>query len=165
MSIPVFARAGSFVPLLRNALSNTRQYSTEQLEIRYYPLGHAGEAEFDLYQDDGHTPQAFRRAMYQLLVLKATETDTDLELSFDKQIVGDFEGATYEHQLEIRIFGQKQPPQTVEVEAKALPYFATSAQMGQADYGWYYDAPQQAVVVRFVYLGVSTYHLKLSEKQ
>lgn len=64
--IPTFVRAGAFVPMVK-AVQNTSLYSTKKLQLHYYHDASVKESKGMMYDDDGKTPNAFRKGQYELL--------------------------------------------------------------------------------------------------
>ena len=64
--IPVFVKAGAFVPLSRN-LQNTRDYRVNTLELHYYHDAGVSNASGHLFDDDGTTADAYEHGAYALM--------------------------------------------------------------------------------------------------
>jgi alpha-glucosidase (family GH31 glycosyl hydrolase) len=64
--IPVFVRAGAFVPLI-DVIQNTEKYSTRTINLHYYHDRTVTKGRGRLYDDDGKTPDAFLKGEYTLL--------------------------------------------------------------------------------------------------
>jgi alpha-glucosidase (family GH31 glycosyl hydrolase) len=63
--IPVFVRAGAFIPLAK-VVQSTRDYSTRHIELHYYHDASVSAASGKLYDDDGETAQAWEQGKYEL---------------------------------------------------------------------------------------------------
>jgi alpha-glucosidase (family GH31 glycosyl hydrolase) len=64
--IPVFVRAGAFVPLAK-VVQTTRDYSAKQIDLHYYYDASAAQSSGKLYDDDGATASAFEQGKYELV--------------------------------------------------------------------------------------------------
>ena len=64
--IPVFVRAGAFIPMAK-LVQTTRDYSTKELDLHYYYDSSVPHSRGQLYDDDGLTSAAFEKGRYQLL--------------------------------------------------------------------------------------------------
>lgn len=64
--IPVFVRAGAFVPMIKT-IQNTGEYSTGNIELHYYHDAAVKQSSGKLYDDDGSTPNAFEQGKYEIL--------------------------------------------------------------------------------------------------
>jgi oligosaccharide 4-alpha-D-glucosyltransferase len=64
--IPVFVRAGAFVPMVQ-PVQSTRDYNTRQLELHYYHDAAVLSGSGKLYDDDGATPDAYAKGKYEIV--------------------------------------------------------------------------------------------------
>ena len=64
--IPVFVRAGAFIPLI-DVIQNTELYSTSAFKLHYYHDPSVTSSAGHLYDDDGKTPDSFAKQAYSLL--------------------------------------------------------------------------------------------------
>ena len=67
--IPVFVRAGSFLPLVHGAPPSLSASHSDTLAIHYYPAKFASKD--SLYWDDGKTRGAFEQGQYELIYMDA----------------------------------------------------------------------------------------------
>ncbi len=83
--IPVFVRAGSFIPMVE-PVQTTDIYSTKKLTLHYYHDSLITSSSGKLYDDDGHTPNAFEKGKYELLKFdsKFSSKELFIELSANK---------------------------------------------------------------------------------
>lgn len=65
-TIPVLVRAGAFIPQRRN-ITNAAHYSSKALELHYYHHPSVASASGKMYEDDGSTPNAHAKGLYELL--------------------------------------------------------------------------------------------------
>lgn len=73
-SIPVFARAGSFIPYWTPAgdMKNTGFYKPEDVTVRYYPSPSASS--YNWFEDDGESSTTIAKEQYEVLNFKASPT-------------------------------------------------------------------------------------------
>jgi len=73
-SIPVFARAGSFIPYWNPAgdLRNTSYYKPEDVTVRYYPSSTASS--YNWFEDDGESSTTISKEQYEVLNFQASAT-------------------------------------------------------------------------------------------
>lgn len=64
--IPVYVRAGSFVPMAPD-MQNTGEYSSARLHLHYYHDGSVKAAKGKLYDDDGATPDAYEKGKFEIV--------------------------------------------------------------------------------------------------
>lgn len=63
--LPVFVRAGAFVPLAQ-PMQSTEQFNARQIDLHYYHDASATHGRGQMYEDDGATPDAYRKGQYRL---------------------------------------------------------------------------------------------------
>ena len=64
--IPVFVKGGSFIPLAE-PVQSTDFYSTGKLEVHYYFDASVDSSEFVMYVDDGKTPDAWAKNLFETI--------------------------------------------------------------------------------------------------
>jgi oligosaccharide 4-alpha-D-glucosyltransferase len=64
--IPVFVRAGAFIPMTK-VVQSTRDYSSKNVELHYYHDRSVPAANGKMYDDDGETSGAFEQGKFELL--------------------------------------------------------------------------------------------------
>ena len=64
--IPVFVRAGAFIPLI-DVIQHTDSYSTRLFNLHYYHDATVKEGSGKLYDDNGKTPDAYQKGDYSIV--------------------------------------------------------------------------------------------------
>ncbi|GAB4327326.1 MAG: hypothetical protein Kow00127_20090 [Bacteroidales bacterium] len=64
--IPVYVRSGAIIPMVEPALT-TEDYSTEKLTLNLYLGTKSCSGDGMMYDDDGKTPDAYSKGMYELI--------------------------------------------------------------------------------------------------
>lgn len=72
--IPVFVRAGAFVPMAK-PMQSTQFYNDKELELHYYHDATITHSQGMLYEDDGLTANAFDQGKYRLYQFSSTYGD------------------------------------------------------------------------------------------
>ncbi|MCM1518765.1 MAG: DUF5110 domain-containing protein [Pseudoflavonifractor sp.] len=72
--LPMFARAGAFIPQAAYDMKNTGDYDTSRYSVIYYPRG--GESAFTMYEDDRTSAKSLDRNEYALVTFEGDDTDT-----------------------------------------------------------------------------------------
>lgn len=77
--IPVFVKAGSFIPTLPKDkfIRTTAEYNSGELAIHYYPS--SGVSEYSLFDDDGASKSSLASKKYELLNFKANPSNGGLD--------------------------------------------------------------------------------------
>lgn len=83
--IPVFVRAGSFIPMTQ-VIQNTRDYSSSRLELHYYHDAAVATSSGKLYDDDGETANAYEKGRYTLLHFKSVANKRKLSIHLSTQL-------------------------------------------------------------------------------
>ncbi|MCT4603237.1 MAG: DUF4968 domain-containing protein [Marinifilum sp.] len=84
-NIPVFVRGGSFIPMV-NGMRNTTEYSLKNFELHYYHDSSVKTSKGNLYNDDGETPMAFEKGMYEKLTFKSRLEDHRLNITISTDL-------------------------------------------------------------------------------
>ncbi len=63
--LPMFARAGAFIPTADYDMANTGDYRTDRYTVNYYPTN--GKSTYTLYEDDLASPTSLRDGAYRLI--------------------------------------------------------------------------------------------------
>lgn len=63
--IPVFVRAGAFVPMAAS-MQSTQFYQDKLLDLHYYHDASVAQGSGKMYEDDGQTPDAYAKSAYRL---------------------------------------------------------------------------------------------------
>ena len=64
--IPVFVRAGAFIPMIK-VIQSTDDYSSKNIELHYYHDAAVKQSSGTMYDDDGKTPNAYEKGEYEIL--------------------------------------------------------------------------------------------------
>jgi oligosaccharide 4-alpha-D-glucosyltransferase len=73
-NIPVFVKGGEFLPLLTEA-KQTKNYSIANFDMHFYADQKVRSSTYTLYNDDGNTPNAYEKGMYEVLNFEAKNSE------------------------------------------------------------------------------------------
>jgi oligosaccharide 4-alpha-D-glucosyltransferase len=112
-NIPVFAKAGSFIPMTK-PVTSTDYYDGGNYVVRYYP---AGKSTFVQYEDNGLDSKALSDGKYELITYQGTRESLQTTVSVSK--TGSWEGmpASRSMRFEIRM---NTMPSEVKVNGKTV---------------------------------------------
>jgi len=110
-NIPVFVRAGAFIPMVPE-IQSTKDYSSYTLILHYYHDASVGESEGFVYEDDGETMDAHLEDKYELLKFTSEYTDEKLQVSVRSEGFA-YEGKTPKRELQIVIHNLEKEPASV----------------------------------------------------
>lgn len=83
--IPVFVNGGSFIPKIKT-IQNTSEYSLENFDLHYYFDATMPSSSGELYNDDGATPNAYEKGVYELLTFYSHIAKNVLKINFNKEV-------------------------------------------------------------------------------
>jgi alpha-glucosidase (family GH31 glycosyl hydrolase) len=117
--IPVFVRAGSFVPM-KKGMMNTEDYNLNTFDLHYYADQSVKESEGQLYNDNGTTPGAVEKGKYELLRFQSERNNRSLELSVITQTGRDYKSSNKEINWVIHNITSK--PKRIKVGDDAIDF-------------------------------------------
>lgn len=83
--IPTFVRGGSFIPMIKS-IQNTSQYSLENFDLHFYFDENVSTSSGKLYNDDGTTPNAFEKGLYEKLNFTSSNSGKTLTIKLSTEI-------------------------------------------------------------------------------
>ncbi|MDE2427621.1 MAG: DUF5110 domain-containing protein [Burkholderiales bacterium] len=113
--IPVFVRAGAFIPM-SPPMQNTSQYSTRELVLHYYHDPKVSQSSGKLYDDDGVTAAAYEHGAYAMLHFDSALHRDQLTIRLSEQ-----RGAAYAAQdrhVQLAIHNVQHKPRQVSVHGR-----------------------------------------------
>jgi alpha-glucosidase (family GH31 glycosyl hydrolase) len=132
--IPVFVRAGSFVPMAK-LVQSTVDYSSKHIDLHYYHANSIGESKGNLFDDDGVTPEAFENGNYEMVNFTSHTNKKTLEIRFESEKGESF--AAVNREFELIIHNIAKQPKKVKLAGK------------KADHNWNAQKKLLSVKVKF----------------
>jgi oligosaccharide 4-alpha-D-glucosyltransferase len=83
--VPTFVKGGAFVPMTTK-IQNTESLRSDAIIVHYYFDETVCCSAFDLYEDDGKTPDAYSKGKYKILHLSQQTKHNKLSLIFTSEI-------------------------------------------------------------------------------
>lgn len=129
--LPMFVRAGSFIPQYMRPIENVTQYDPAFLTVKYFP----GEetSEYTLFDDDRRDPESLERGNYALTYFTGTPTAGGYDITMESR--GEYPGMPALRQIDLQIVGTGKPA-SVKIDGETL---AASA--------WSYDRATRTLTV------------------
>ncbi|KQV54053.1 glycosyl hydrolase [Duganella sp. Root336D2] len=115
--IPVFVRAGAFVPLAK-VVQTTRDYSTRQVELNYYYDASAGATSGKLYDDDGATANAYEQGKYEIAHFAGVASATGVEIGIETEVGKAWQPVARTYALKVHNVASR--PRSVKLDGKAV---------------------------------------------
>ena len=88
-NIPTFVRGGSFIPMIKT-IQNTSEYSLSNFDLHYYYDDKTKFSFGKIYNDDGKTPNAFEKEMFEILHFESTLTNKKAVLKLYNELGKNF---------------------------------------------------------------------------
>ncbi|HEX9171352.1 MAG TPA: DUF5110 domain-containing protein, partial [Telluria sp.] len=117
--IPVFVRAGAFIPMAK-VVQSTRDYSTRHIDLHYYHDASIKSASGKLYDDDGETAHAYEQGKYELVRFTGKSGDGKLEIGLQTETGKQFKPVARTFALKVHNVAVK--PRAVSIAARAVPF-------------------------------------------
>jgi alpha-glucosidase/oligosaccharide 4-alpha-D-glucosyltransferase len=127
-NIPVFVRAGAFVPLAK-VVQSTRDYSTRQIDLHYYHDASVPEASGKLYDDDGETAHAFEQGKYEIVRFASKAGGGKLEISVNTETGNQARPLARAFALKVHNVGAKPRGVTIDGRKAAFTWDAKRKQL------------------------------------
>ena len=116
-SIPTFVRGGSFIPMAK-PMQSTKTYNGSVLELHYYFDKDVGNSDYQMYNDNGSTVNAFENGNYETLEFKSESNQRYLEFEFNAEIGERFSSET--KQIELVIHNISKTPKTIKIGSQKV---------------------------------------------
>ncbi|MCX4368087.1 MAG: DUF5110 domain-containing protein [Duncaniella sp.] len=120
--LPLFVRAGSFIPTADYKMDNTGDYRTDRYTINYYPT--SGLSTYTLYEDDLTSPSSLESGNYRLVTFSGQASDTYINIKV--ATTGHIEGSADNKRLTFVVHRIMSRPASVTAGGKNVK-------------GWRYD--------------------------
>ena len=122
-TLPMFVRAGAFIPLADYKMDNTGDYRSDRLLVKYFPLEGVASS-FTMFDDDRTSPASLVNGDYTLLTFKGSDTETAITINLSAE--GTYAGAPAGREI------------TFEIKATNHP--TSVSYLGKRVKGWKYNA-------------------------
>lgn len=147
--IPVFIKAGAFVPMIGD-IRSTRDYSSKALTLHYYNDASITDAAGQMYEDDGKTPYARERGSFEMLNFAAKVTDRALRLTLGRERHQPYDGQPAARTVELVVHNWPKAPQAVTVDGVALAPLAP-ATLGSMAAGYRYSPATHVLTIHLAW--------------
>ena len=148
--LPLFVRAGAFIPLCMQPIENTAQYDPQLLTVRYFPS--AEKTTYTLFDDNRLSPTSIEDGQYRLTTFTGRRTAKETEISLEGN-GGSYASAPEVQMMTLEIEDVDARPRKVSVEGVAGVGRLAEAASPKAirQYGWSYDAASRRLTVKFAW--------------
>lgn len=142
--IPLFIKAGSFIPQYMPQIQNVREYNPAVMTIKYFPSQE--RTGYTLFEDDRKSPTALADGAYTLIHFEGEKRGKEIEISIDSD--GSYEGMPEVRMFTIEIEAASKPT-SVEIDGNRLENFPSPKMIRQ--YGWSYEASSHRLSIVMAY--------------
>ncbi|WP_456377449.1 TIM-barrel domain-containing protein [Lutibacter sp.] len=84
-SIPTYVRGGAFIPIIQ-PIQNTTQYNLNSFDLHFYFDETVEKSEDILYNDDGETPNAFEKGLYEIIDFESDYKNNKLCVEIETEL-------------------------------------------------------------------------------
>ena len=142
--LPLFVKAGAFVPQYTQPIENVTQYDPTFLTIRYYPSKE--ETEYVLYDDDRISPTSLEDGEYQLIYFNGQRKGSEIEISI-RSNGGSYKGMPATRMLTMQLMNVSKPSEVEISDDTKMEEFESPKAIRQ--YGWHYDKVTKTLTIKF----------------
>lgn len=105
-SIPTYVRGGAFIPMIQ-PIQNTTQYNLNSFDVHFYLDKTVTKSEDTLYNDDGETPNAFEKGIYEILKFESNLKKSRLCIDIESEIGSNYQFSAKEINLILHNISKK----------------------------------------------------------
>lgn len=142
--LPMFVKAGSFIPQYMQPIENVEQYDPRFLTVKYFPATEASE--FTMFDDNRLSPTSLSDGQYQLTTFSAVPQGRRLEIDIVSE--GSYPGMPDGRTITLEIPGIA-APKAVIVNGRKL--FEVDSPKAIRNAAWSFDAATRTLTVGFGY--------------
>ncbi|MBD5294769.1 MAG: DUF5110 domain-containing protein [Bacteroides sp.] len=142
--MPLFVKAGSFIPQYTREIENTDQYDASVLTVKYFPS--TEKTSYNLFDDDHKSPESIKKGECAWIMFQGQHkgTETNIEIS----TTGGYLGMPETRMFDLQIVGVA-APKSVEWNDVSLDKMASRKMIRQ--YGYTYDAATRTLTIVIPY--------------
>lgn len=114
-TLPIFVRAGAFIPMTDYKMGNTGDYNPARYTIAYYPTD-GTESCYTMFEDDRKSTRSLADNAYSLVTF--TGNDTDSTITINAECEGTYPGIPAKKDLTFTIHNISKMPTAVTIDGK-----------------------------------------------
>ena len=117
--IPTFVRGGSFVPLVE-VFQSTDQFNLSNFDVHYYYDSKTIKSAYEMYNDDGKTPEAFEKTLFEMIEFKSDIKKNQLMIEIKPDFGVKF--TSYNKQITLVIHKLNKKPKKLKINGKNVKF-------------------------------------------
>lgn len=145
--LPLFVKAGSFVPQYMEKIGNVTEYNPQFLTVKYFPAKEW--TSYTLFDDDRKSPTSLDDGDYLLTKFSGSRQGKEIYLKISTE-GRRFEGCPEFRMLTMEIMDVAATPKSVEL-SNHIPMPRENSVKAIRQSGWNYDASRHVLTLRFPY--------------
>lgn len=149
--IPIYIKAGSFVPLTQ-IISDTEEYHSDHLQTIYYPDLDIPVSEFTMYVDNGKSTTALADQEFELIYFKGVYNEQNLGLYLKKSETT-YPEAPAEREIIYELRRIDHNPGSVEINNLALQQANSNNEFAALQSAFFYDEQVKKLFIKFLWNG------------
>lgn len=103
--LPIFVKAGSFIPQYTEAINNVTEYDPSKLTVKYFPADF--ESSYTLFEDDRKNPESLTENNYRLTTFKGWKDGNDTNIIIES--TGSYAGMPEIQTINLELVGVNRP--------------------------------------------------------
>lgn len=143
-TLPLFVKAGSFIPQYPVQIENTAEYDPTLLTVKYFPAKEWSD--YTLFDDDRKSPSSLQDGSYQLTTFSGSRQGNEIYVDISSE--GNYAGIPPVRMITLDIVGI-QAPKGVQLGDENLRKMPSVKAIRQ--YGYAYDATKRTLSIVFPY--------------
>lgn len=140
--LPLFVKAGSFIPLYLEPVENVRDYDPQFVTVRYYPS--AEETSYTMFDDNRLSPTSLQDGLYELSTFTGRSDGGVTTVAMKSE--GHYDGMPDFRQLTLQVVDVAMPNEVSLSDGTALRQALTPKAIRQQ--GWCYDPINRVLTVK-----------------
>ena len=144
--IPVYAKAGSFIPLSGSKfIGSTDAYTSDSLTVKFYQDISVANSSFTMFHDDGYNPKSIANQQYELIDFKGHVTADSVQIETSRRI--NYNKGLASRAMQYEMINITSSPLSVKLNGKDLPvvYIPDAFKSEMA----YYDVLAKKLSIRY----------------
>ena len=146
--IPVYAKAGSIIPLAQSAKVSTEYYTSDSLLLKYFQDISVPSTTFTMYHDDGNNPQAIASQQFEQLQFSG-QTWTD-SIAIQLNRTHTFKGGLSTRAMVLEVENLTSIPKSVKINNQNVAVVLNESAFNK-DFLSYYNVATKQLKIRYLW--------------
>lgn len=143
--LPMFVRAGAFIPTADYKMTNTGDYDPSRYTVNYYPAAGVS-SEYTMYEDDRTSNSSLADGKYALIKFVGTDNPESIDIKVSQS--GSYTGMPARKSLTFKVYGVQSKPASVTIGGKKVS-------------GWKYDSSTATLTIPAILTSVQPIEISI----